>query len=566
MMLKGAGLVGLLVAGIAVAGTLRVMLARRTLEIAVLKTAGFSRGRILRIFIVELGLLGAAGGVVGAVAGAALSYPLVVLLGRSGTLLMDWRPDLLVLGGGVLVGALTAVIFGADAALRASLVRPAALLRDAAPPQRGLAVGAYAAVGLTYAAVAGVIMGSPLVGAAVVLGAAVSLAALGGLLALACAGVVRLPLPGPGDLELARQWLQREIRRAALPLVAIFAGTLCIAISGSALISAYDRVTAQLRSTGGYNLLVQTASSDEAAVRAALSRAGAEGARVAVRLGAEVRAAGAPVESLRAVEARPATEATWDLQVFEGAWTGEPGTALAPALYFEGPAGWRVGDTVEVAVAGGPGRPLRIAGFYNPAAVGPMGGTRDVLIVAREATPEAMAEGTLRVVSAAAPERLEEVADAVGAALPYALVLSAADLSEVQARSYLDLFSFVAAVAGLAFVAGAVLIANSVGLTMVERRREIAVLKAVGFSRGRVLRLVALEHSLLGLVGGGAGLLAAWAALALINVVQPRAELSLAPLVAAGVGVLAVGIAILSASLSARRPVSLRPLAVLREE
>ncbi|MFV9503678.1 MAG: FtsX-like permease family protein [Oscillochloridaceae bacterium umkhey_bin13] len=503
---------------------------------------------------------------IGSLAGVLLAYPLSGLLGRSGTFLLEWQANPLIIGGGVLVGALTALIFGADAALRATSVKPIALLRTTTlPAQPGLSSIRTLALGLSYSLIAGLIMGSVLRGAAVVAAGLIALVILGTLLSLICAGVVRLPLPLPGDLELARQGLRREPRRTALPLVAIFTGTLCVALAGSAISSAAARIEAQLLDNAGYNLLVQASPSAEAAVHAALSQAGAVAPRSAVVLPANVNAAGTPVSDLRTLEARPADQATWDLELFAGQWSGEPGTVLVPALYATGSAGWQVGDTLDVTVADGPTRTLRIAGFYHPAAVGPMGGTWMVLITAREHTPEAHHGGVLRVVASADPSQLSAVAASVGTALPSALVLSAADVSEVQTRSYYDLFGFVAAVAGLAFVAGAVLIANSVGLTLLQRHHELAVLKAVGFTRGRVLGLIALEHGLLGLLGGLLGLVAAWFALLMINHLQPRAELSLDPLVATGVGLLAVTIAVLSATLSAQRPVRVPPLAVFRE-
>jgi len=564
LMLKGAGLVGLLVGGLGVAGTLRVMLARRTLEIAVLKTTGYTRGDLLLLFATELGLLGAAGGAIGALVGAALSYPLVILLGRSGTFLMEWRPDPLVLGGGVLLGTLTALIFGAEAVLRAALVRPAALLRPTPlPARRVLAAAIYGAIGLAYTAVAGLILGSPLLGAGVVLAAVVGLGALSVLFGLVCAGVARLPLPGPPELALARQGLRRETRRAALALVAIFAGTLCIAISGSSILSAYERMRGELLSTEGHNLLVQANPGDEGAVRETLAAAGAVEAQAAISLPAEVRADGALVEGLHLLEARPAATAAWDVEITAGAWAGEGGAALVPERYRD--SGWHVGDALDVTPVGGAPLQLHIVGFYRPASVGALARAGEALIVAREGLEKVTAEGVLRVDAAVPVAQLEAAATAVGAALPEALVVSAADVSAMQARTYIDLFLFVVAVAGLALVAAAMLIANTVGLAMVQRAREIAVMKAVGFSQGRVLGVIVLEHGLVGLIGGATGLVGAGVVLAVINQLQPQAQLALNPALAIGILALAVGVALGSAALVARRPAGMRPLAVLRE-
>jgi putative ABC transport system permease protein len=65
IMLKGAGLLGLLVGGIGVANTLQVLLARRAGEIAMLKTLGYRRQDIVRLIACETALLGMVGSVAG---------------------------------------------------------------------------------------------------------------------------------------------------------------------------------------------------------------------------------------------------------------------------------------------------------------------------------------------------------------------------------------------------------------------------------------------------------------------------------------------------------------------
>lgn len=58
----------------------------------------------------------------------------------------------------------------------------------------------------------------------------------------------------------------------------------------------------------------------------------------------------------------------------------------------------------------------------------------------------------------------------------------------------------------MALVAGGVLIANSVGLAMLDRRREMGIFKAIGYTSARILTGMAIEYALLGLVAGIAGM------------------------------------------------------------
>jgi len=66
--------------------------------------------------------------------------------------------------------------------------------------------------------------------------------------------------------------------------------------------------------------------------------------------------------------------------------------------------------------------------------------------------------------------------------------------------------------AGLALVIGGVGMMNAQLMAVSERTREIGVLRAVGWSRGRVLFLILSESLLVGLLGGVLGLILGWLA------------------------------------------------------
>jgi putative ABC transport system permease protein len=61
---------------------------------------------------------------------------------------------------------------------------------------------------------------------------------------------------------------------------------------------------------------------------------------------------------------------------------------------------------------------------------------------------------------------------------------------------------------GLGFVVGSLGVANTVTMNVLEKRRSLGLLRAVGMRRGQVVRLVVLESILLGLSAGIIGLIA----------------------------------------------------------
>ena len=120
-------------------------------------------------------------------------------------------------------------------------------------------------------------------------------------------------------------------------------------------------------------------------------------------------------------------------------------------------------------------------------------------------------------------------------------------------------------VAGLALFASSVIIANTVALAVLERRRQIGIMKAVGLQTEHVFGLLLLENGLVGLAGGllgvflGAGIVVGGGLLG--------EGLSNLPVEALALLVfLALGITLAATWLAAWGAASQRPLNVLRYE
>jgi putative ABC transport system permease protein len=69
IMLSSVGLLALMVASIGIVNTMIMAIYERTREIGILKALGSSNGDILRMFMVEAGLIGLLGGIVGVLLG-----------------------------------------------------------------------------------------------------------------------------------------------------------------------------------------------------------------------------------------------------------------------------------------------------------------------------------------------------------------------------------------------------------------------------------------------------------------------------------------------------------------
>ena len=570
--LPAAGLLGLLLGGIGVANTLQVMLARRRTEVATLKALGYRQRDLLALFGAETAILGLAGGVLGVAGGVAGAEALRRITMTSMPFLLSPRVEPSVLVGGLVAGVLTAVLFGMIAIVRTSAVRPATLLRQTAvrPTGRSRAAtaGLYAALFVLFGLLGGALLGSAAAGFAVLAGGLVALAVFGGLMLLVLMAVVRVPTPGLPLVRMAASNLRRQPLRAAASLVALFAGTFAIGLSAQAILNGQAEVAGRTVETGGANLVAWGLDADDPGVRRIAADAGAavwtdRTAPTTVR-----RGDGAPVQSLDEVTGRGPesasslvlTDAAEDGQ--PTAWPQRPDAALVPtwaARWADTPVAR--GDTLLVGKV-----PVVVAGFYEYPKGLPLIQTSG-LVVAPEAFGRIVGAGkaTETVAFEVPPGRLAAVAAALAAAYPDAAVVTGRDLADMVTGVVRGLFALVLALTSLALIAGTVLIANGVGLAMIERRRELGVLKAVGYSAGQVLWTVVLENAILGAVAGGAGV----GAVALTLLALGRsAEVPVTIYPGVGLALVAVAVALAagSALAVAWRPVHARPLDVLRAE
>ncbi|HEY8600210.1 MAG TPA: FtsX-like permease family protein, partial [Thermomicrobiales bacterium] len=124
------GLLALLIGGVGIVNTMQVLLARRRVEIAMLKTTGYQRRDLFLLFGLEAALLGLLGGILGALIGIGVAAAIRVLFERAFRLILTFKVEPAIVLGGVAVGLATALIFGLLPIVQAASVRPTVVLRE----------------------------------------------------------------------------------------------------------------------------------------------------------------------------------------------------------------------------------------------------------------------------------------------------------------------------------------------------------------------------------------------------------------------------------------------------
>ncbi|WBB70886.1 ABC transporter permease [Micromonospora sp. WMMD812] len=560
--------VAVVVAGFVIANTFAIVLAQRTRRTALLRLVGATRGQVFRAALLESALVGLAASAVGVLLGAALAGGMGALMSRldapvHGGLTVTARTVL----AGLVLGTVLTVGSALLPAWRGTRVAPVAALTDAAvqPARRagrlrlvagalvlaaGIAalVGAVAAVQFVLVAAGGVLIFFGIV-------------LFGPVLVPALVRVLGWPIRQVAGMTagLAVANAVRNPRRVAATTTALVIGIGLVSAFVVGARSTKDGIERSVDAEVGVDFVVTGIGGDLPAPLAAELRARPElgvvhEQRAAVTGGVEVRAAHP------ALVGRTLTGvAAGDLHRFG------PGTALVHRELATA-RGWTVGDPVTVR-----GRPFRIAAVVEddaPVAAGsgvPTGHVVDVVdddftalfpdergYLAEIEPAEGVDDGTARA-----------AIESVVGRYPTVNLMDQGAYKKMLTGTVDMLLAFVTALLGLAVVIALVGVANTLSLSVVERTRENAVLRAVGLTRGRLRAMLAVEAVLMALVGAvlGVGLgtgvsAAAMALLARIggdfHVVLPVGQLGLI------IGVAALA-ALLASVLPARRALA-RPV------
>lgn len=164
------------------------------------------------------------------------------------------------------------------------------------------------------------------------------------------------------------------------------------------------------------------------------------------------------------------------------------------------------------------------------------------------------------------PAQVNHALDQLGNIVPNATIqdLDSTVIAFMQILN--NILDMLVAIALLSVSAAVIIIANAVALAMLERKRELGILKAVGYTSGTVLSEVLIENGIVGGLGAFMATLLAAGGVLLLGKQVFNTTISIEPLVTLSLVGGSALLAMLIAALVAWGPVRVRPQVVLRYE
>ncbi|MFC9464930.1 ABC transporter permease [Streptomyces coelicoflavus] len=515
--------------------TFSMLVAQRTREIGLMRAIGSSRRQVNRSVLVEALLLGVVGSVLGVAAGVGIAIGLMKLMSAAG---MNLSTDDLTIKTatpvtGLILGVVVTVLAAYLPARRAGKISPMAALRDAGTPAdakagriRGLIglvlTGAGVAALLTAASADKASDGATMLGAGIVL-SLIGFVVIGPLLAgfvVRVISAVLLRAFGPVG-RLAERNALRNPRRTGATGAALMIGlalVACLSVVGSSMVAS---ATGELDKTVGADFIVQ--GNQRIVPQAEKAMTGTPGLEHVTRykvLDATLTSPDGKTDDDGLTAADPTYAEDVRRATTEGKLSAAYGTdAMSVGSDYAEKHGVHVGDTVSVAFKGGETAKLKVAAITSDDVAIDQGARYISIETMEKYLPADKVPPNTIMFAKAKDGQADQAYDALKKSLdayPQYQVADQTDYKQELKDQIGQLLNMVYGLLALAIIVAVLGVVNTLALSVVERTREIGLMRAIGLSRRQLRRMIRMESVVIALFGAllGLGLGMGWGATA----------------------------------------------------
>ena len=552
--------IALLVATLLILNTFSILVAQRSRELALLRAVGATRGQVRNSVLLEALIIGLIGATLGLLAGYGLVWGILAVMRAVGMDLgaavpqFTWQAVVASYAIGIVITLIAAYL----PARKASRTRPVEAMAQAAAsgPEKlgGWALLGVALIEIGVAALACAVLldvPQPLVwlgaGAALLLVGVVLAAAIVGRPVVWAFGALFKKLFGEVG-HLARLNATRQPRRTAATAATLMIGLALVStvaiVAASTTTSIRDAMTEDQRGDFTMTPVAYQPFDAKAAERAA-DVDGVEAVYSFWR--GPLPIDGEPVMITGATD-----EALSRATALEYSGTLRADGGVQPAVVstdFAAEHDAQLGQLIDLpSPQGGPGVTVLVTGIHQGART-----FGDVIVTpevfAQLGDPTLIQNAVVFTRDGADRDRVRQGLLDATSEIPTLVVADVDEFVEARVGQFNQLFSVLYALLALAIIISVLGIVNTLGLSVLERTREVGLLRAVGLTRGQLRRMVTLESvmvaSLGAILGVVLGLVFGSALVSLLRdqgvdtLVIPWVQLLIFVVVAAIVGVLA---------------------------
>lgn len=527
VMLGFAG-VAVLVGVFLIVNTFSMLIAQRTRELGLLRALGADRRQVRRSVLTEALLLGLVGASLGLATGIGLAVGLIELMGllgmniRSADMVIGWATPV----SAYVVGLGVTFVAAYLPARRAAAVSPMAALADAEIAGVGRPLRVRAVVGtvvgaLGAAALVGCVTASETSSAASLLGLGVLLTLIATVIAgpLLVRPVIRVlggvfPALFGSIGRMSQRNALRNPRRTGATAAALMVGLALVggmSVASASMTKSFDE---QIDKTLGADFVVQNTNFVPFPQEITEKVRDTEGVGLVVRSRLTTVAAQLPdgdrVETT-AAGYEPRLDEVANLTYAQG----DTAAALADGSMamdrdFAEEHGVRVGSTIPLTFQGGRTAELKVGALTDQDSAdgfGTQGGMYFGLATLERYAPGGQESAVyVNAASGTGADDLRANLEETLEPYPQVQVRDLADYKELVRDQIAVLLYLVYALLGLAIVIAVLGVVNTLALSVVERTREIGLLRAIGLSRVQLRRMIRLESVVIAVFGAVLGL------------------------------------------------------------
>ncbi|MCW7943950.1 membrane protein [Streptomyces hygroscopicus] len=520
--------IAVLVGVFLIVNTFSMLIAQRTRELGLLRALGADRRQVRRSVLTEALLLGLVGSTLGLATGIGLAAGLIRLMSAFG---MNIKSTEMVIGwvtpvSAYVVGVGVTFVAAYLPARRAAGISPMAALADAeiagvGRPLRVRAVAGAVVGALGVAALAGCVRATRTAPAASLLGLGVVLTLVATVIAgpLLVRPVIRVlgavfPALFGSIGRMSQRNALRNPRRTGATASALMVGLALVAgmsVASTSMSKSFDQ---QIDKTLGADFVVQNSNFQP------FPQEITDRVRATAGAGLVVRQRFTPVAARLPDGTRVETTAAgYDPRLDDVAHItyarGDTAAALADGamamdLTFAKDHGVRVGSTIPLRFPGGRHTDLRVGALTNQGGsenFGMQGGLFFGMATLQKYAPDGQDSALYVNTAPGTPkDRLRSHLGKTLAPYPQVQVRDQADYKKLVHNQISVLLYLVYALLGLAIVIAVLGVVNTLALSVVERTREIGLLRAIGLARRQLRRMIRLESVVIAVFGAVLGL------------------------------------------------------------